>query len=810
MEDEDKTKSQLLAELQKMREHIAELEQAKIAWQSTETTLRQSEENLHTLLNSIGDAVIATDSNGNVIRLNPVAEKLTGYKMNEAEGNPLSKIFRIFNSQSREKADDLVNQVIDSGKITRLTSHAMLIARDGREYQIADSAAPILDAEGNITGAVLVFRDVTEAYKTQEKLQESEKKLKQNLDELNAIINALPGIVSVVDTEFNVLVANDEVYKRFGQKGLHEVIGNPCYATRKGLEQPCPQCALLSAFKTGETISRVSTPEEEGLMGISTKSYAIPLKDERGVIWGGVEVIMDITDIRKTEESLRKSEEKYRVLIDGMRDTVWVIDFDGNFIDMNNAAIETLGYSREELLSMGPVDIDSNLDVGAIKNLIIKIPSDKIQVFETVHTTKEGKPIPVEIQSCVVEYLGKDAILSIGRDITERKRAEIEKEKLETQLRQAHKMESIGTIAGGIAHDFNNILASVVGYTELALDDAEKGTMQYQNLQEVLLAGNRAAELVKQILTFSRQTDQEQKPVKVRLIIIEALKLLRSTIPSSIEIRQNIQSNALIIGDSTQVQQVLMNLCTNAAHAMADKGGSLTIDLSDVELDSRFVSNHPDLKPGPYIKLEVIDTGHGIHPSNLQQIFDPFFTTKEKGEGTGLGLSVVHGIVHSHGGAIYCYSELGKGSTFKVYLPAVERYLKPEQRIEKPIPTGNERILLIDDEPSLVNMGKQILQSLGYDVTTRTSSVEALELFKSQKDRFDLVITDMTMPKMTGESLSRELMKIRHDIPVILCTGFSARIDEKKALDMGIRAFVSKPILKREIAETIRAVLDGL
>ena len=255
MEDEDKTKSQLLAELQKMREHIAELEQAKIAWQSTETALRQSEENLHTLLNSIGDAVIATDSNGNVIRLNPVAEKLTGYKMNEAEGNPLSKIFRIFNSQTREKAGDLVNQVIDSGKITRLTSHAMLIARDGREYQIADSAAPILDAEGNITGAVLVFRDVTEAYKTQEKLQESEKKLKQNLDELNAIINALPGIVSVVDTEFNVLVANDEVYKKFGQKGLHEVIGKACYATRKGLEQPCPQCALLLAFKTGETIS---------------------------------------------------------------------------------------------------------------------------------------------------------------------------------------------------------------------------------------------------------------------------------------------------------------------------------------------------------------------------------------------------------------------------------------------------------------------------------------------------------------------------------------------------------------------------
>jgi signal transduction histidine kinase len=395
------------------------------------------------------------------------------------------------------------------------------------------------------------------------------------------------------------------------------------------------------------------------------------------------------------------------------------------------------------------------------------------------------------------------------RDISKQKRAEADREKLQTQLLQAQKLESIGTLAGGIAHDFNNILASVIGYTELALDDIKKGTMLYEYLQEILLAGNRATDLVKQILTFSRQTDQEQKLFQLKLIVIEALKLLRASIPSTIEIKQNVQSNALIMGDSTRIHQVLMNLCTNAAHAMEDKGGLLTVDLFDVELDSEFVSKHQNLKSGPYINLTVTDTGHGIPPSILENIFDPFFTTKGKGEGTGMGLSVVHGIVHSHGGTIYCYSEPGKGSTFKVYLPAIERYLKPEERVEKPIPTGIERILLIDDEPAIVNMGERILKSLGYDVTTRTSSIEALELFKAQKNKFDLVITDMTMPQMTGENLSKELMKIRPGIPVILCTGFSARIDEKKALDIGIRAFVSKPILKREIAETIRAVLDG-
>jgi len=398
--------------------------------------------------------------------------------------------------------------------------------------------------------------------------------------------------------------------------------------------------------------------------------------------------------------------------------------------------------------------------------------------------------------------------VSHAMDSFERKQAEKEKKNLEFQLHHAQKMESIGTLAGGIAHDFNNILASVIGYTELALDDAKRGILQHENLQEVLLAGNRAKDLVKQILTFSRQVDQEKKPIQVKPVVKEALKLLRASIPSSVKIEQSVQSNALVMGDSTQIHQVLMNLCTNAAHAMKDDGGLLTVSLLDAELDSVFVSNHPNLKPGSYINLTVTDTGHGISPEVMEKIFDPFFTTKEKGEGTGMGLSVVHGIVLSHGGDICVYSNPGKGSTFKVYLPVIKSRLKLEERVERPIPTGNERILLIDDEPAIMNMGKQILESLGYDVTTRNSSLEALELFKKKRDRFDLVITDMTMPHMTGDKLAEELMQIRIDIPVILCTGFSSRIDEQKALAIGIRVFISKPFLKREIAEAIRKVLD--
>ncbi|MBU0987838.1 MAG: response regulator, partial [Proteobacteria bacterium] len=262
-------------------------------------------------------------------------------------------------------------------------------------------------------------------------------------------------------------------------------------------------------------------------------------------------------------------------------------------------------------------------------------------------------------------------------------------------------------------------------------------------------------------------------------------------------------------GDSTQIHQVLMNLCTNAAHAMDDKGGVLTVALVDIKRDSEFIYDYPDLKPGIYINLTVTDTGYGMAPDVLDKMFDPFFTTKEKGKGAGMGLSVVHGIVHSHGGSIYAYSAPGKGSTFRVFLPSIKRRLESEERIERPIPTGTERILFVDDEPTIVNMGKQTLESLGYDVVARTSSVEALEFFKTQPDRVDIVITDLTMPHMTGEDLANELLRVRPDIPIILCTGFSARMDGKKAMGMGIRAFVSKPILKREIAETIRKVIDS-
>ena len=396
----------------------------------------------------------------------------------------------------------------------------------------------------------------------------------------------------------------------------------------------------------------------------------------------------------------------------------------------------------------------------------------------------------------------------LEKKVEERTRALANSEK---QLQQVMKLQAIGTLAGGIAHDFNNILFPIVGYTELTMDDIPKDSQARQNLEEILKATNRAKELVQQILMFSRQNCQERKPLKVQYLIKEALKLLRATIPSSIEIECDIDDTCgPIKGDPTQVHQVIMNLCTNAYHAMQETGGNLEVSLKEINLSYEQSIERVGMKIGKHVELQVKDSGHGMDPLVMERIFEPYYTTKEQGKGTGLGLSVIHGIVKNHGGDIAVSSLPGQGATFKVFLPIIDEM---EVEIEADEPdiaiTGKERILLIDDEEQIIDIEQQILERLGYHVTPKTDSQEALEEFAAQPDRFDLVITDMTMPKMTGDQLARRMMDIKPQIPVILCTGFNATISEEKALAMGIVKFVMKPIVKDELASTIRTVLDN-
>ncbi|MBU1564588.1 MAG: response regulator [Proteobacteria bacterium] len=395
-------------------------------------------------------------------------------------------------------------------------------------------------------------------------------------------------------------------------------------------------------------------------------------------------------------------------------------------------------------------------------------------------------------------------------EITERKLAEEQRQKLETQLQQAQKMEAIGTLAGGIAHDFNNILGAIIGYAEMIHDDCPADSSLLHDIDQVLQAANRAKELVKQILAFSRQAKSLKFPVQPITIIKEAVKLLRSSIPTTITIEQDIDQDAgVVLADPSQIHQIIMNLCTNAFHAMEIEGGTLTISLHKITLSHDDLCNEANLPSGSFLQLSIKDTGVGIAPEIREKIFDPYFTTKEVGKGTGMGLSMVHGIVQSYGGSISCDSKLGEGTIFTITLPTIEEHALEKNDPTEPAPHGKERILLVDDEEILLEMGKLMLERLGYHVTPRWSGTEALASFQNQPDLFDIVITDQTMPCMTGVDLSRRILQLRPDMPIILCTGYSSLISEEQARSLGIKGFAMKPLAKQNVAKLIRKILDG-
>jgi signal transduction histidine kinase len=405
------------------------------------------------------------------------------------------------------------------------------------------------------------------------------------------------------------------------------------------------------------------------------------------------------------------------------------------------------------------------------------------------------------------DYLVKG---QINADMLERSiRYAVERRHLEQQLSQSQKMEAIGRLAGGIAHDFNNILAAIIGFSEIAADKIPADSKAQSSLKRIHQAGLRGRDLVRQILAFSRQAEQEKTPLRLSAVVDETIRLLRAALPSTIQILPSIMSESgLAFADGGQVQQVITNLCTNAAHAMREEGGVISIDVSDANFLTQTDVPHPKLSPGAYLRLSVHDTGEGIPRDILDHMFEPFFTTKRQGEGTGLGLSVVLGIVESHGGAITVESAPGSGSTFAVYLPRIFESRTEVGEGAEGVPTGHERILFVDDEDTIAEMGKELLLDLGYQVVAKTGSREALDFLRLNPSQFDLVITDQTMPEMTGIDLAKEALALKADMPVILCTGFSHLVDADTAKAAGIKAFVMKPLTKREIARTIRKVLD--
>ncbi len=526
---------------------------------------------------------------------------------------------------------------------------------------------------------------------------------------------------------------------------------------------------------------------------------------------------VEIQERRSAEAAVRESEQKYRLLADNVSDIIWMIDIKTLRMTYVSPSVERVrGYTPEEVMNQ---PLERVLSPGSYEMVKQKF-GDLLRRKETIQPRqtftleveqfkKNGEKIHSEVTVSFIRDANERpvSVLGVTRDITERKRAEEARVKLESQLRQAKKMEAIGTLAGGIAHDFNNILSSIIGFTELCLDDAPKGSLLRDNLNEIFTGGKRAKELVKQILTFARQADDQASPIQVGAIAKETIKFLRSSIPRTIQIIADIQSDALIMGNATQVQQVIMNLFANAADAM-EEGGVLKVSLNDVVFSDILQLPAQDMHLGRYLKLVVQDSGAGIPPNVLPSIFDPYFTTKAVGKGTGMGLAVVHGIVESYGGRIVVESAPGMGTTFTLFLPATARQAAAQEVEIDYLPGGRERILFVDDEAAITAMGCQLLERLGYAVVAQTSSLEALALFREKAEDFDLVITDVTMPNLPGDKLVQELRAIRPDIPIILCTGYSARVSEDNAAALGAQGFAYKPIVRADIARLVRNVLD--
>ncbi|RJX33381.1 MAG: PAS domain-containing sensor histidine kinase [Desulfurivibrio sp.] len=521
----------------------------------------------------------------------------------------------------------------------------------------------------------------------------------------------------------------------------------------------------------------------------------------------------EVSELKNATDALRQSEYQCRHIFDNMGSCMAVyaaVDNGGDFIfrDINPAGLKYSKVTREEVIGKSVRQVFPGIDAIGL-----------LAVFQRVWKTGLPEHHPVShyqddrVSQWVENYvfrLPSGEIVAVYDDITERKNVEKEHALLEHKLRHAQKLEAIGTLAGGIAHDFNNILGAILGYAELMTGDVPAGSQLAADLEQILIAGHKAKKLVKQILSFSHRTKVERIPLRLQPLVRETVKLLRSTIPTTIEIRQQIAKDCgSVLADPAQVHQILMNLCTNAYHAMEKTGGVLRIALNKRELSSKDFPEYPHLQSGSFAELVVTDTGAGIDPSIRDKIFEPYFTTKEQGKGTGLGLAILHGIASEYGGAVTVDSVPGQGAAFHVFLPLAQEQRLPGEAADDPLPTGSEHLLFIDDEESLVRLGKKMFTKLGYTVTTRQSSLEALQTFRDTPQQFDLVITDQTMPGLTGADLAVKMLRIRPDIPIILCTGYTNLISVTDAKALGIKEFVMKPLIPADMARMIRQVLDA-
>ncbi|MEN6438618.1 MAG: PAS domain S-box protein [Syntrophobacter sp.] len=789
-----------------------------------EAALKDNEQLLRSIIQTSPIPTFVIGRDHRVIHWNKALEELTRVKADEVVGT--TEHWRAFYSEQRPCFVDMVVDEDPEAYGLWRAGHKSGLSEDAYESTnhfpgmaggskwLHFTVATIRNSQGLPVGAIEIIEDITERKRSEEALLGYQQQLAD-------IINFLPDATLVIDKEGKVIAWNLAMEDMTGiqaaailGKGNYEY-ALPFYGERRPILIDLvlkPQKEVEAAYNYVDRKGTVISGEAymPGLRGGEAYLFgkASALFDSKGNIVGAIESIRDISERRRVEEALVLAEEKYRGIFENAMEGIYQSTLDGRFLSINPALAYMLGYDSPEETLNTVTDITRQLYVNPkhrVELLRLLIEHGVVIKHEIPFFRKDGDIAWVALNARAVRDKTGRIIYMEGtaEDISDRKA-------LEAQLVQAQKMEAIGTLAGGIAHDFNNILTPIIGYSELALQEIPTGTQLHNNMEQILRAGCRAKDLVKQILTFSRKTEQGRGPVQVGLLVKETLQMLRSTLPSTIDIRKHIHKDArygTIMANPTQIHQVLLNLCTNAAHAMRENGGVLTISLARVDIASGSGAAGPGVEDGPYLKLSVSDTGHGMDEGVKQRIFNPYFTTKGPEEGTGLGLAVVYGIVKGLDGEITVISNPGEGTTFHVFFPVAETVETfPEAAPQLP-PMGSGRVLVVDDEESVGKMLKIMLEQLGYEAVLRYSSADALEAFQARPEHFDLVITDQTMPHITGIDLAKEMLKLRPDIPIILCTGFSAMADENRAREIGISAFLMKPIVFQQLAEELHGLL---
>jgi PAS domain S-box-containing protein len=804
--------------------------------------VREAREGLSVTLQSIGDAVISTDLQGRITLMNRAAEAITGWSGSEAMGRSITEVLPLINEETREKVDDPTARVIKEGKVVGLANHTVLITKTGREVPIADSGAPIKARDGSVAGAVIVFRDQSEERLTKNIMEarlrlmayaqehSSADVLRQALDEVGRLVSSPVG--------FYHFVAEDQktIYL---QQWSSQTVEKFCRAEGRSLHYPIDKAGVWAdCIREGRPLIHndyASLPNRRGLpeghvpivreivvpvrrrgslvavLGVGNKPDDYTQRD-LDIVSYMADVTWEIVEAKRTQEALRESEERFRTTFYASPDAINITRLeDGLYVDTNEGFTVLTGYTREEVLGKTSLEIGIWHDPKDRERRVRDLKEKGYCQNLEAHFRKKDGTVGTGLMSAkLIKLNNVPHIVSITREITAIKQAEQERKRLEEQLVQAQKMESVGRLAGGIAHDFNNMLGVILGRTELALMTAEPGSSLHSDLLDIQKAAKRSSDLTRQLLGFARRQTAAPRVLDLNETIKSMLEMLRRLIGEDIDLGW-IPGAGLwpVKMDPAQLDQILTNLIVNARDAIEDVG-KITIETENVSLAKDYCRERPFFVPGRYVCMTVSDTGCGIAKDIMDRIFEPFFTTKDVGKGTGLGLATVYGIVKQNNGYINVYSELGRGTTFKVYLPVHE---DTEAQVhsgvtEHAVQGGNETVLLVEDEPMLLEMGEKMLKRLGYNVLTAQGPSQALETVASYPDDIALIITDVVMPDMNGKELSERVLSLRPGIRCLFTSGYTANVIARHGvLEEGV-LFIQKPFLLRDLALKVREALD--